>query len=99
MEEHERAAADARCLRPDEIGHALHGDAGVDHRAAFAQHAIAGVHRERMRGRDHEPPRSDGRPIAAGGRGFLRRCIRTGEQQDRRSRGATEYSGEIHGGD
>ena len=66
IDEHERAAADARGLRLDERQDELHGDRGIDGAAARAQDLPAGFRRVRVR-------RHDELHVGARGRRRLRR--------------------------
>ena len=50
----ERAAADAAGLRLHQRQHHLHGDRGVDRRAAGLEHLVAGVGGQRVGRRDRE---------------------------------------------
>ncbi len=55
----EGAAADPRGFRLDQAEDHLHGDRGVERRAAELQHRVAGLGRERMRRGHHESPGGD----------------------------------------
>ena len=87
VNQHERAAADARRLRLDQREHELHRNRRVDRAAAGGEHAIAGVDRERIRRGHHEAPaRHRGLLVSPGralGRGIERVRAGGGERRDR----------------
>ena len=75
----ERAAADARGLRLHQREHHLHGDGGVEGRAAAAQDGDAGLHRQRI-GRRHHVAVGELRGLGRPARRELRLAQRLGAE-------------------
>ena len=92
-------------MRLDQVEHHLHGDAGIDRAAAFAQDGEPGFRRERMRGDDHVLLRRDQRLRLEPALAFrllegerARRQLARGEAEREQQKGKEKERPARHGG-